>query len=173
MRRRNQRVIWLAGTTLLFSAFSFAAGFGVRGLAGLVSSGRLGPGGAAAAMAAKYPRLASAAPGAGEPDLRPAELYKDVYNKLHLFYVAPLPSDTQLAEGSVEQMLAELKDPNTRLVSAHEWSAIQDLEKGDLHGLGAVLTVKTYTDPSVPGPKPAPGTQPVEHGAPGPNQERN
>src|SRR5205823_5928475 len=108
MRRRNQRVIWLAGTTLLFSAFSFAAGFGVRGLAGLVTSGRLAQGGAAGVGT----RLASAAPGADEPDLRPAELYKDVYNKLHLFYVDPLPSDTQLAEGSIEQMLAELKDPN-------------------------------------------------------------
>src|SRR5438552_671749 len=141
MRRRNQRVIWLAGTTLFFSGFSFAAGFGIRGLYGLVTSGRLTATNVANSIA-KYPRVASTAPGAGEPDLRPAELFKDVYNKLHLFYVDPLPSDTQLAEGSIDQMLAELKDPNTRLVSAQEWSAIQDLEQGNLRGLGAVLTVK-------------------------------
>src|SRR5207248_5837281 len=143
---------WLASTTLFFSAFSFAAGFGIRGLYGLVATGRFAPGNLTAGRGFGT-RLASTSPGAGEPDLRPAELFKDVYNKLHLFYVDPLPSESKLAEGSIDQMLSELKDPNTRLVSAHEWSALKALEQGDLHGLGAVLTVRSYADETVDTPK--------------------
>src|SRR5262249_56637215 len=37
-----------------------------------------------------------------------------------------------------------LDDPNTRLSSAREWSAIQDTADGGLHGLGAVLTIRKY-----------------------------
>jgi carboxyl-terminal processing protease len=70
-------------------------------------------------------------------------------------------------------MLAELKDPNTRLVSPREWSAIQDLEQGNLHSLGAVLTVRTYAEDTGTGPKPAPVTVPSPRGGAAPNQERN
>jgi carboxyl-terminal processing protease len=143
---RKKRTLWMVAVALCLSAFSFAAGFGIRGLTTLVTSGKFSLGVARGLAAAGYPRVASAAPGAGEPDLRPAELYKDVYNKLHVYYVEPLPSDTRLAEGSVESMLASLDDPNTRLISAREWSAIQDLGQGSLHGLGAVLTIRKYKE---------------------------
>lgn len=140
----NRRTLWLVVTCVSLSAFSFAAGFGIRGLATMLSRGPLSS--SLSARLATGTRVASAAPGAGEPDLRPAELYKDVYNKLHLFYVEPLPSDTKLAEGSVEAMLASLDDPNTRLLTAREWQALQDLSQGSVHGLGAVLTIRKYKD---------------------------
>ena len=80
MRRRNQRVIWLASTTLFFSAFSFAAGFGIRGLYGLVATGRFAPGNLTAGRGFGT-RLASTSPGAGEPDLRPATgIWKPVHD---------------------------------------------------------------------------------------------
>jgi carboxyl-terminal processing protease len=146
---RNHRTVWIAVSALSLSAFSFAAGFGIRSLATTLSpvlarGSRAVATGLASRAAASYPRVASTAPGAGDPDLRPAELFKDVYNKLHIYYVEPLPSETKLAEGSIEQMLASLDDPNTRLISPREWSAIRDEAEGSLHGLGAVLTIRKY-----------------------------
>lgn len=154
--KRNRRTLWFVATGLSLSAFSFAAGFGIRNLASMTFGGRLPM---SAARLANYTQVASAAPGAGaaDPDLRPAELYKDVYNKLHVFYVEPLPNEDRLAEGSISEMLAHLKDANTRLMTAHEWEATQDLARGSLHGLGAVLTIRDYADEKAEPPKPATG----------------
>ncbi len=142
--KRNKRTLWLTTTVLSLSAFSFAAGFGIRSLAAVMTNDRLG--GSLANRLANLPRFASAGQNATDPDLRPAELYKDVYNKLHLFYVEPLPSETKLAEGSIDQMLAALDDPNTRLLSSKEWEAVEQLAGGSLHGLGAVLTIRKYKE---------------------------
>lgn len=141
---RNRSIVWLATTALSLSAFSFAAGFGIRNLAEVASSGR----GRAAnsSILLNGTKLASTAPGVADPDLRPAELYKDVYDKLHRFYVEPLPGPTKLAEGSIEQMLASLDDPNTRLIGAREWEAISQMSSGTLRGLGAVVTVRNYKE---------------------------
>jgi carboxyl-terminal processing protease len=149
----------LATTALSLSAFSFAAGFGIRGLATMMTSGRFSP---PTARATTYARLASTAPSRPDVDLRPAELYKDVLNKLHIFYVEKLPPETELARGSIEQMLAELRDPNTRLLSPREWEALQQLTQGSLHGLGAVLTIRTYSDDGTPSATPpaVPGVRP-------------
>jgi len=151
--------VWLATTALSLSAFSFAAGFGIRGLASMIVTSRLSP----AARVAGLERLASAQPGRPDgPDLRPAELYKDVLNKLHLFYVEKLPGESELARGSIEQMLTELRDPNTRLLSPKEWQAVQQLTQGSLHGLGAVLTIRNYSEEGTPSgtPPAVPGVRP-------------
>jgi carboxyl-terminal processing protease len=68
----------------------------------------------------------------------------EVLLKLRLYYVEPLPTDTELAQGSIESMLGSLGDPDTRLVSRIEMDAIQKAQHGESSGLGAVVTIRPY-----------------------------
>src|SRR5437868_5953961 len=137
--RQTQRVGWVSLTVLSLAAFSFFAGLGLRGLINGMPNARL-----AAERDSFYQRVASAQPRVADPDLRPATLYMEVLRKLQLYYVDPLPSNTKLALSSVDQMLAHLKDPNTRLLSKAEMDALQEINQGEFPGLGAVLTVRRY-----------------------------
>jgi carboxyl-terminal processing protease len=138
MRHRDQ-VAWLTVTVSSLAAFSFFAGLGLRGLLVNLTDR------AASGREAGYPRLASAAPRLPDPNLRPSSLFFEVLKKLKLYYVEPLPPDTELAYGSIEAMLNELRDPNTRLLSKVETEALQQAMGGYYPGMGAVLTVRRHT----------------------------
>lgn len=133
--RQNEQVWWASATVLSLGAFSFFAGFGLRGLFDGVRSGRAGD------AINGYPKLASAAPKGAGPNLSPQTLYWDVLKKLQLYYVEPLPNHDTLALGSIEAMLNQLDDPNTRLLSKAEVDAMQSATRGEFRGLGAVLTI--------------------------------
>jgi len=133
--RQNEQVWWASATVISLGAFSFFAGFGLRGLFDGVRSGR----GSDAING--YPKLASAAPKGSGPNLSPQTLYWDVLKKLQLYYVEPLPAHDALALGSVDAMLNQLDDPNTRLLSKAEVDAMQSAARGEFRGLGAVLTI--------------------------------
>ncbi|HEU4754115.1 MAG TPA: S41 family peptidase [Armatimonadota bacterium] len=139
--RRKEQVWWVSATVLSLAAFSFFAGLGMRGLYQRLTQGEH----ASAGSLLNYPRMASAAPRVvPDADMRPATLYMEVLNKLRVYYVDPLPSNTQLSYGSVEAMLNDLKDPNTRLLSKAEVDALRDASLGEYPGLGAVLTIKRW-----------------------------
>jgi C-terminal peptidase prc len=158
--RQKEQVWWISATVVSLGAFSFFAGFGLRGLFDGVRGGRSADG------LTGYAKLASAQPRVSGPNISPQTLYWDVLKKLQLYYVEPLPANNTLALGSIESMLNQLDDPNTRLLSKVEVEAMQDAAKGEYRGLGAVLTVMRQT--SGPGEeleedevprKPAPGAK--------------
>jgi carboxyl-terminal processing protease len=162
--RSKSPVGWVSVTVLILAAFTFFAGFGLRGVYNEFA--RVSRGGIAG-----FPRFASAAPRLSDPDLKPAQVYIEVFQKLKAFYVDPLPSDSDMAAGSVDMMLARLDDPNTRLLTKSEVDAQRDAIQGQFDGLGAVLTIRRYTengdlvradDPAADPPKPAPGKAPAE-----------
>jgi carboxyl-terminal processing protease len=136
--RRKEQVWWVSATVVSLGAFSFFAGFGLRGLFDGMRGQRSG------SSLNGYPKLASAAPRVPDPNLQPKTLYWDVLRKLQLYYVEPLPAGTTLALGSVDAMLNQLDDPNTRLLSKVEVDAMQDAARGEYRGLGAVLTVMRH-----------------------------
>jgi C-terminal peptidase prc len=168
--RQNEQVWWASATVLSLGAFSFFAGFGLRGLFDGVRSGRAGD------SINGYPKLASAAPKGSGPNLSPQTLYWDVLKKLQLYYVEPLPNHDALALGSIDAMLNQLDDPNTRLLSRTEVDAMLSASRGEYRGLGAVLTVmRQSTDqgeevavdsPSspLPGARRVPGKSPRKPG---------
>jgi carboxyl-terminal processing protease len=133
--RQNEQVWWASATVISLGAFSFFAGFGLRGLFDGVRGSRGGD------AINGYPKLASAAPKGSGPNLSPQTLYWDVLKKLQLYYVEPLPTHDALALGSIDAMLNELQDPNTRLLSKVEVDAMQSATRGEFRGLGAVLTI--------------------------------
>lgn len=133
--RQNEQVWWASATVISLGAFSFFAGFGLRGLFDGVRGSRGGD------AINGYPKLASAAPKGSGPNLSPQTLYWDVLKKLQLYYVEPLPTHDALALGSIDAMLNELDDPNTRLLSKVEVDAMQSATRGEFRGLGAVLTI--------------------------------
>ena len=137
--RQKEQVWWVSATVLSLSAFSFFAGLGLRGL-----HARLSPSPTLTDSLLGYPRLASAAPRIPDPDVSPATLYFEVLQKLHLHYVEKLPSNNELAHGSVEAMLNSLNDPNTRILSKGELDSLRSSMSGEFSGLGAVLTIKRY-----------------------------
>jgi carboxyl-terminal processing protease len=140
--RRKEQLWWVSATVLSLAAFSFFAGLGLRGL-----FERLTQNPHSDAAFWNYPRIASAAPRfAADPNLKPAALYWDVLNKLRVYYVEKLPSNTQLSYGSVDAMLNQLGDPNTRLVSKTEVDALRDALTGEYSGIGALLTIRRYND---------------------------
>lgn len=134
---RQERAWWWATSLLVLAAFSFLSGLGMRGLYAHLSRS-----GATASNKSEYPRIASAAPRVPDPDVQPEWLYREVLSKLRNFYVEALPSRTVLASGSLQQMLEDLGDVNTRLLSPTETEAIQGSVNGEFTGLGAVLTIK-------------------------------
>lgn len=99
-----------------------------------------------AAAEPEYVRLASAAPQVpGDPSIDRAKLFYDVLNKLRIYYVDPLPSDTTLAMGGVEGLLQPLDDPASRVLSREEVQAIESALDGEFKGIGAVLTIRRYS----------------------------
>ena len=161
--RQKEQVWWLSATVLSLGAFSFFAGFGLRGLFDGVRGTRSADG------LSGLPKLASAQPKvAGGSNISPQTLYWDVLKKLQLYYVEQLPANNTLALGSIDAMLNQLDDPNTRLVSKVEVDAMQDATRGEYRGLGAVLTVMRHTtgageeveEQELP-KKPLPGGKPV------------
>jgi C-terminal peptidase prc len=136
--RQKEQVWWISATVLSLGAFSFFAGFGLRGLFDGVRGGRNADG------LSGYPKLASAQPRVSGSNISPQTLYWDVLKKLQLYYVEPLPSNNTLALGSIDAMLNQLDDPNTRLLSKVEVDALQDATHGEYRGLGAVLTVMRH-----------------------------
>ncbi|MFN3649060.1 MAG: S41 family peptidase [Armatimonadota bacterium] len=136
--RQREPIWWVGATVAVLAGFSFFSGLGIRGLYAQVASGR--------EDVSNLPKLASTAPRVPDPDLRPAELYWDVLHKLQLYYVEPLPPKSKLAYGAIDTMLNQLKDPNTRLLSPEEMSALKGVGEGRFTGLGAVLTVRRYNN---------------------------
>ncbi len=135
--QKNQ--VWrVSATVLSLTAFSYFAGLGVRGLYGRLSQSEH----ADERTFSTYTRVASANPRVSEPDLRPLQLYTEVLKRLQAYYVESLPADSILARGSVDAMLNQLNDPNTRFLSKQEVSALQAATVGEYTGLGAVLTVR-------------------------------
>jgi carboxyl-terminal processing protease len=163
--RRKEQVWWVSATVLSLAAFSFFAGLGMRGL-----YQRLTQSEHAAGSLLNYPRMASAAPRVvPDADMRPATLYMEVLNKLRVYYVDKLPDNTKLSYGSVDAMLAQLGDPNTRMLTKQEIDALRGASLGELSGIGAVLTVKRWSrEAPTPGanvtPKPEDKEEPVQRG---------
>ena len=139
MKQKEQ--VWVVSATCLsLAGFSFFAGYGARYLySNLARNGR-----AAAGSPVGFQVASAAQPKGLGPDLRPAELYMEVYKKLQVYYVEQTPGDTAIALGSVDAMLNQLGDPNTRLLTKTEVDALQSEERGEYPGLGAVLTVTRY-----------------------------
>ena len=135
---QKEQVGWGALTVVSLSAFSYFAGLGLRGLVQNVSDR------SPLALNRTRTLVASAAPRVPEPSLRPVNTYFEVLKKLKLYYVEELPSDDQLSYGSIEYMLNELKDSNTRLLSKTEVDALQQGSGGTFPGLGAVVTIRRY-----------------------------
>jgi len=143
--KKRRELLWLSATTAALLVFSFTAGFGLRELYAL-ASGRSGPKRQASQQVnALYRRFASRAGAVGEPDMGPPQLYAEVLDRLRTLYVDKLPENTTLSYSSIEQMLASLYDPNTRLLMPGEAAALKAEEDGNFNGLGAVLTVKRST----------------------------
>lgn len=134
--RQKEQVGWGALTVLSLSAFSYFAGLGLRGLVQNVSDR------SSVALDRTRTLVASAAPRVPEPSLRPSNTYFEVLKKLKLYYVEDLPTDDSLSYGSIDYMLNELKDPNTRLLSKTEVDALQRGMEGHFPGLGAVVTIR-------------------------------
>lgn len=139
--RQREHVWWVSATVMSLAGFSYFAGLGMRGLTYHLTGDRhasgLGPG---------YLKIASAAPRVpAEPDLRPADLYMDVLQKLRSWYVEPLPTNTHMARGAAEAMLSKLGDPNTRMLGRAEMDALRGASVGEYTGLGAVLTIRRYS----------------------------
>jgi C-terminal peptidase prc len=142
--KKRRELLWLSASTAALFVFSFTAGYGLRELYAL-ASGRSGPEWRATQqMIASYRRIASrnGAGAVGEPDMGPPQLYAEVLDRLRTLYVDRLPDNTVMSYSSIEQMLASLYDPNTRLLMPGEASALKAAEQGSFTGLGAVLTVK-------------------------------
>lgn len=140
--KNRRELIWLSASTAALFVFSFTAGYGLRELYAL-ASGNGGPEWRATQQAiASYRQIASRAGASAEPDMGPPQLYAEVLDRLRTLYVDKLPENTALSYSSIEQMLASLSDPNTRLLMPGEAAAIKAAEEGKFTGLGAVLTVK-------------------------------
>ncbi|MCC2672090.1 MAG: hypothetical protein K0Q72_4562, partial [Armatimonadetes bacterium] len=92
--RQKEQVWWISATVVSLGAFSFFAGFGLRGLFDGVRGGRSADG------LTGYAKLASAQPRVSGPNISPQTLYWDVLKKLQLYYVEPLPANNTLALGS-------------------------------------------------------------------------
>jgi len=143
--KKRRELLWLSASTAALLVFSFTAGFGLRELYAL-ASGRSGPQWQASQQVnALYRRFASRAGAGAEPDMGPPQLYAEVLDRLRTLYVDKLPENTTLSYSSIEQMLASLYDPNTRLLMPGEAAAMKAEEEGNFNGLGAVLTVKRST----------------------------
>jgi carboxyl-terminal processing protease len=142
--KKRRELLWLSASIAALMLFSFTAGYGLRELYALAhgSSGRQWE--AAQQVLSSYRRIASRNGAGVEPDLGPPQLYLEVLDRLRALYVDKLPENTLLSYSSIEQMLATLDDPNTRLLMPAEATALKAAEEGNLTGLGAVLTVKRY-----------------------------
>jgi carboxyl-terminal processing protease len=138
--RQKEQVGWGALTVVSLAAFSYFAGLGLRGLIQNLSV--RSP--VAQIDGRTLVASAAAAPRVPDPSLKPGNTYFEVLKKLKLYYVEDLPPDDALSYGSIEYMLNELKDTNTRLLSKVEVDALQRGEEGYFPGLGAVVTVRRY-----------------------------
>jgi carboxyl-terminal processing protease len=141
--KKRRELLWLGASTAALFVFSFTAGYGLRELYAL-ASGNGGPEWRATQHAiASFRQIASRAGASAEPDMGPPQLYAEVLDRLRTLYVNQLPENTELSYSSIEQMLASLSDPNTRLLMPGEAAAMKAAEEdGKFAGLGAVLTVK-------------------------------
>jgi carboxyl-terminal processing protease len=140
--KNRRELLWLSASTAALFVFSFTAGYGLRELVAL-ASGQGGPEWRATQQAiASYRRIASRTGASAEPDMGPPQLYAEVLDRLRTLYVDKLPENTALSYSSIEQMLASLSDPDTRLLLPGEAAAMKAAEEGKFTGLGAVLTVK-------------------------------
>jgi len=143
---RKKQLLLLGASTLALMAFSFTAGYGLRELAVLARGGEsrwvfTGRPGAPRRLT----RIASRnGPAAAERDLGPGQVFYEVLDQLQQQYVDKLPSDTVLAEGSLDAMLDKLNDVNTRLLEPDEAAALRGMSGGVYPGLGAVLTVRRH-----------------------------
>jgi C-terminal peptidase prc len=145
MKRRE--LLWLSASTTALLVFSFTAGYGLRELWALARGGSAGPPLRAGAATAGWRWIASRAGVGGDSDWGPAQLYSEVLDRLRTLYVDKLPDNTLMSYSSIEQMLAALDDPNTRLLLPDQASALKAEEDGQYAGLGAVLTVKRNPTP--------------------------
>jgi len=134
--KRKQQFFWATLTTLSLTGFSFAAGFGLKGLYQNFTK----------TAARSNPLFASRTLFAPDADLKPSAVYNDVLQKLEMFYVEKLPSDTLIATGSIDNMLLALNDPQTRLISPAEFETLKAAEGGEFRGLGAILTIRRVTE---------------------------
>ena len=75
------------------------------------------------------------------------QLVKSVYNLLKTQYVEPITSqkETEMARGAVRGMLSSLSDPDSRFLDPKERKLVDDAAGGRLHGIGAILALKTET----------------------------
>lgn len=144
---QKDRIWWVSGTALALTGFSYFAGSGVRQLYTDLSRSSARN---SSRSPLTSPQYASASPHVPDADLRPATLYMDVLKKLQLYYVEQLPTNTKLAYGSIDAMLNQLDDPNTRLLSKAEVDELQSAPGGQFNGLGAVLTVKRFSAANQP-----------------------
>lgn len=144
--KKRRELLWLSASTTALLVFSFTAGYGLRELLALARPGSASPPLRAGATAG-WRWIASRTGIGAEPDMGPPQLYAEVLDRLRTLYVDKLPDNTQLSYSSIEQMLATLDDPNTRLLQPDEAAALKQEEDGHYAGIGAVLTVKRYPSP--------------------------
>jgi C-terminal peptidase prc len=142
--KKRRELLWLSASTAALLVFSFTAGYGLRELYALARTGGASPPLRAGAATAGWRWLASRAGIGADSDWGPPQLYAEVLDRLRTLYVDKLPETTLLSYSSIEQMLASLDDPNTRLLMPDEAAALKQEEEGHYSGIGAVLTVKRY-----------------------------
>src|SRR5438105_1585778 len=122
--KKRRELLWLSASTAALLVFSFTAGFGLRELYALARSGSATPQWRASAATAGWRWIASRTGVGADPDIGPPELYTEVLDRLRTLYVDKLPENTLLSYSSIEQMLATLDDPNTRLLLPGEAAAL-------------------------------------------------
>jgi carboxyl-terminal processing protease len=144
--KKRRELLWLSASTAALLMFSFTAGYGLRALYAL-ARGNSATSLRAGAGLSGLRLLASRAGVSADPDMGPPQLYAEVLDRLQTLYVDKLPDKTLLSYSSIEQMLAALDDPNTRLLLPNEATALKDAEGGHFSGLGAVLTIKRFPSP--------------------------
>jgi carboxyl-terminal processing protease len=145
--KKRRELLWLSASTAALLVFSFTAGYGLRELFALARTGRAISPLRAGAATAGWQLFASRAGIGADPDMGPPQLYAEVLDRLRTLFVDKLPENTLLSYSSIEQMLASLDDPNTRLLQPDEAAALKQEEDGHYSGIGAVLTVKRYASP--------------------------
>lgn len=80
----------------------------------------------------------------------PFGTFQNVYQLLKDQYVEGIPSDTPLAYGAAEALLASLDEPNSRYIEPDERKALGQQEQGIYAGSGILFTVRKATDPGDP-----------------------
>jgi carboxyl-terminal processing protease len=70
-------------------------------------------------------------------------IFEQVYSLVRRFYYDKMPTDTQMARGTVKAMITSLEDANSFFYDPQQYAFLEAEGRGRFAGIGAALTVKT------------------------------